>query len=120
MASALDSFDKSISHFVSNKFGLGESSADYERKSTSEVIKDLKVVRQTSNFKQRKISNGTQVDYEIFLITLPFLPTKNDKVLKDSNVYYVDTFEIVSANNYRLYCEANVESVPGPTKSIEL
>jgi len=119
MASALDSLNKTMTHFVENEYGLGES-AEYEKKSTGEVFSDLKIVRQASNFKQRKISNGTQVDYEIFLITLPFLPTKNDKVLKDSNVYYVDTFEIVSQNNYRLYCEANVESVPTPTKSIKL
>ena len=120
MASALESLDKSISHFVSNDFGL-KTSADYEKRVDGELLKDINVVRQfVGGYKQRKIINGKQIDYEVFLITLPFLPTKNDKLHKDNSIYYVDTFEIISANNYRIYCESNIESVPSPTKGIEL
>lgn len=121
MASALDSFDNSVSHFVGNEYGLSEL-VDYEVRETSALHEDLKATRQFGggSYSSRKIVDGKLVDYEMFLMTLSFKPSKNDKVTKGTDIFYVDKYETVSTNNYRLYCEANSESVPSPTKSIEL
>jgi len=121
MASALDSFDKSLTHFTTNVYGLGMD-VQYINTVTNITYDHIRVVLQTREGKtqQRKITNGKQVDYEVMLITLPFVPQKNDKIIKDSVTFYIDRFETVSLNNYRVYCEAGEEKVPSPMKRVEI
>lgn len=121
MASALDSLDTSLSHFVGNEKGLSEL-VSYEVRETGILSPNLKATRQFTggSYVTRKIVNGKIVDYAMFLITLSFTPSKNDKLITSADTYYVDKIEPITPNNYRLYCIANSAIVPSPTKSIEL
>lgn len=108
---ALSSFNTSMTAFVDNEYGMGME-AVYTPLSL--IPFDIRVVRQSvsNKYNQRKIESDTIADHEIFLIKLSSKPQKNETVTLDGVVHYVDYFENVSTETYRIFVISESQTVP--------
>jgi len=117
MGNALSSLNNSLKRFIANKHGLGEECV-YTPKDTG-VALDTNLVRQEEDdgYNHREIKSDDICDREIFLINLPYKPNKNDTIQWNSQDYYVDYFEIVGINNFRVYAIADAQTTASPSST---
>ncbi len=109
-----------MKHFVTNSSGLGIEVLYtlYESPYTETTTRIVTQIR--DGYKRRKITDDSMSDEQSFLIELSFKPKKNDKITYDGEIWYIDTFERVSSEMWRVFCEGNKETVPSPTGRLEV
>jgi len=115
MGNALASLNNSLKRFIANPYGLSEDCV-YTPKSTG-VALDTTIVRQEEDNKSSHgvIAQETITSQEIFLISLPYEPVKNDQIEWNSQVYFVDYHEIVTPETFRIYTIAEAQTTAQAT-----
>ncbi len=119
---ALGSLSNSINSFISNKYGLGEPEEYTYKDLDGNEFPNKKVVKQYRVDKNhsKKESGDTMSNHDIFLITLSFEPRKNDMLILGDKIYYVDYFNKVGINNYRLFTAEDSFTIPSKNNRQEI
>lgn len=123
---ALSSLNKSLKSYVKNSYGLGEiiiytdmvTGTEYSG-TPEDPLKAIREYKETDS-RNREISSDEITDQMIFLMELEIKPKRNDKIEYENNEYFVEYYEIVTDEMYRIFTSANTQAVPGTDPRHEL